>query len=295
MTKSAVISVCGRPNVGKSTLINSLVGEKISIVSDKPQTTRNRITAVIEYGDTQFVMMDTPGFHKPKNKLGQYMLNVVNNTAFDSDCIVLVVEPTEKIDAGEEELIRKIRTAGLPCILAVNKIDTVEKKDLLAVIARYNTLYPFEATIPISAKTGDGLKILLEEMDRFASESPHLFPEDMITDQPEKQICAEIIREKLLQCLEKEIPHGIAVEISRFKERDDGMIDLEAIIYCEKASHKGIIIGKNGSMLKKAGSLARADIERFLDCKVNLQTWVKVKENWRDSDILLSNFGFTED
>ena len=295
MTKSAVISVCGRPNVGKSTLINSLVGEKISIVSDKPQTTRNRITAVIEYGDTQFVMMDTPGFHKPKNKLGQYMLNVVNNTAFDSDCIVLVVEPTEKIDAGEEELIRKIRTAGLPCILAVNKIDTVEKKDLLAVIARYNTLYSFEATIPISAKTGDGLKILLEEMDRFASESPHLFPEDMITDQPEKQICAEMIREKLLQCLEKEIPHGIAVEISRFKERDDGMIDLEAIIYCEKASHKGIIIGKNGSMLKKAGSLARADIERFLDCKVNLQTWVKVKENWRDSDILLSNFGFTED
>ena len=295
MTKSAVISVCGRPNVGKSTLINSLVGEKISIVSDKPQTTRNRITAVIEYGDTQFVMMDTPGFHKPKNKLGQYMLNVVNNTAFDSDCIVLVVEPTEKIDAGEEELIRKIRTAGLPCILAVNKIDTVEKKDLLAVIARYNTLYPFEATIPISAKTGDGLKILLEEMDRFASESPHLFPEDMITDQPDKQICAEMIREKLLQCLEKEIPHGIAVEISRFKERDDGMIDLEAIIYCEKASHKGIIIGKNGSMLKKAGSLARADIERFLDCKVNLQTWVKVKENWRDSDILLSNFGFTED
>ena len=295
MTKSAVISVCGRPNVGKSTLINSLVGEKISIVSDKPQTTRNRITAVIEYGDTQFVMMDTPGFHKPKNKLGQYMLNVVNNTAFDSDCIVLVVEPTEKIDAGEEELIRKIRTAGLPCILAVNKIDTVEKKDLLAVIARYNTLYSFEATIPISAKTGDGLKILLEEMDRFASESPHLFPEDMITDQPEKQICAEMIREKLLQCLEKEIPHGIAVEISRFKERDDGMIDLEAIIYCEKASHKGIIIGKNGSMLKKAVSLARADIERFLDCKVNLQTWVKVKENWRDSDILLSNFGFTED
>ena len=259
MTKSAVISVCGRPNVGKSTLINSLVGEKISIVSDKPQTTRNRITAVIEYGDTQFVMMDTPGFHKPKNKLGQYMLNVVNNTAFDSDCIVLVVEPTEKIDAGEEELIRKIRTAGLPCILAVNKIDTVEKKDLLAVIARYNTLYSFESTIPISAKTGDGLKILLEEMDRFASESPHLFPEDMITDQPEKQICAEMIREKLLQCLEKEIPHGIAVEISRFKERDDGMIDLEAIIYCEKASHKGIIIGKQGKALKKVSIIFGVD------------------------------------
>ena len=295
MTKSAIISVCGSTNVGKSTLINKLVGEKISIVSDKPQTTRNRITAVIEHGETQFVLMDTPGFHKPKNKLGQYMINVVNNTAFDADCIILVVEPTEKIDGGEEELIRKIRTSGLHCILAVNKIDLVEKKDLLGIISRYNSLFSFGATVPLSAKTGDGLEVLLDEMEHFASDSPHLFPEDMITDQPEKQICAEMIREKLLQCLDKEIPHGIAVEISRFKERDNGIIDLEAVIYCEKASHKGIIIGKNGAMLKKVGSLARADMERLLDCKVNLQTWVKVKENWRDSDILLSNFGFTED
>ena len=295
MTKSAILSVCGRPNVGKSTLINALVGEKISIVSDKPQTTRNRITAVIEHGETQFILMDMPGFHKPKNKLGQYMVNVVNNTAFDADCIILVAEPTVRIDAGEEELIRKIRSSGLPCILALNKIDLTEKNDLLGVIARYNSLYPFDAIIPLSAKTGDGLDLLLEEMERYASESPHLFPDDMITDQPEKQICAEMIREKLLQCLEREIPHGIAVEISRFKERESGIVDLEAIIYCEKSSHKGIIIGKNGAMLKRVGSLARTEIEHLLDCRVNLQTWVKVKENWRDSDILLSNFGFTED
>jgi GTP-binding protein Era len=295
MTKSAILSVCGRPNVCKSTLINALVGEKISIVSDKPQTTRNRITAVVDHGETQFIMMDMPGFHKPKNKLGQYMANVINNTAFDVDCIILVAEPTEIIDSGEAELIRKIQASGLPCILALNKIDLIDKKDLLSVIARYSSVYPFDAVVPLSAKTGDGLAILLDEMERFADESPHLFPDDMITDQPEKQICAEMIREKILQCLDKEIPHGIAVEISRFKERESGMVDLEAVIYCEKSSHKGIIIGKNGSMLKKIGSLARADIEHLLSCRVNLQTWVKVKENWRDSDILLSNFGFTED
>ena len=294
MTKSAVISVCGRANVGKSTLMNRLVGEKISIVSDKPQTTRTRITGVVTRGDTQFVLLDTPGFHKPKNKLGNYMMEVINNTVFDADCVLLLVEPVASIGPQEEELISRIKSSGLPCILVINKIDTVEKDRVLEVIGSYSRRFRFYAVVPISAERSDGLEILMEELEKFAVEGPHFFPDDMITDQPERQICAEIVREKMLNCLDKEIPHGTAVEISSFTELENGSVELEAVIYCEKASHKGIIIGKNGNMLKKIGSLARTDMEELLGCKVMLRTWVKVKENWRNSDLMLSNFGFKE-
>ncbi len=295
MTKSAMITICGRPNVGKSTLTNSLVGEKVAIVSDKPQTTRNRITAIIERGETQFVLMDTPGFHKPRTKLGDYMVNVVRESVADVDLVLLIVEPVAAIGPQEQSLIERIKESNVPAILLINKIDTVEKTKLLEVIAVYSSAFDFDAVIPISAKNGDGLEELLEEMDKYACEGPHLFPDDMITDQPERQICAELLREKLLKSLDKEIPHGTAVEINRFKERDDGVVEIDAIIYCEKESHKGIIIGKKGAMLKKIGMLARDDMEKFLDAKVFLQTWVKVKDNWRDSEAFLRNFGFGND
>ena len=294
MTKSAMITVCGRPNVGKSTLTNALVGEKIAIVSDKPQTTRNRITAIVNRGDTQFVLMDTPGFHKPRNRLGDYMVNVVKESVADVDCVLLLVEPVAAIGPQEEALIERIEQTGAPAILVINKIDTVDKTRLLEVMALYHARHEFDAILPVSAKTGDGLDELMRELDKFASEGPHFFPDDMITDQPERQICAELVREKLLKCLDKEIPHGTAVEVTRFSEREDGIIDLEVTIYCEKDSHKGIIIGKKGAMLKKIGELARADIEAFMGTKVYLQTWVKVKENWRDSLAQLRNFGFSE-
>ena len=293
MTKSAMITICGRPNVGKSTLTNALVGEKIAIVSSKPQTTRNRIIGIVNQGDTQLVLLDTPGFIKPRNRLGDYMVNVVRESVADVDCVVFMVEPSVTPGPGELALIEKFN--GCPVILVINKIDTVEKDSLLAVISAYSSLYDFEAVIPVSAKNKDGLDILLEELDKFAVEGPHLFDDDMITDQPERQICAELIREKILRNLEKEIPHGTAVEIDRFSEREDGIIDIDATIYCEKNTHKGIIIGKNGSMLKKIGAEAREDIENLLDTKVFLQTWVKVKENWRDSEMLLKNFGFKEE
>ncbi len=294
MTKSAMITLCGRPNVGKSTLTNALVGEKVAIVSNKPQTTRNRITAIVNRGDTQFVLMDTPGFHKPRTRLGDYMVNVVKESVADVDCVLLLVEPVAAIGPQEEELIARIRQSGEPAILVINKIDTVDKTRLLEVMALYSQAYDFDAILPISASTGDGLEELMGELEKYAAEGPHFFPEDMITDQPERQICAELVREKLLQCLDKEIPHGTAVEVTRFSERDSGIIDLEVTIYCEKDSHKGIIIGKKGAMLKKIGELARQDIEEFMGAKVYLQTWVKVKENWRDSMAQLRNFGFTE-
>ena len=294
MTKSAMITLCGRPNVGKSTLTNALVGEKVAIVSNKPQTTRNRITAIVNRGDTQFVLMDTPGFHKPRTRLGDYMVNVVKESVADVDCVLLLVEPVAAIGPQEEELLSRIRQSGEPAILVINKIDTVDKTRLLEVMALYSQAYDFDAILPISAKTGDGLEELMAELEKYAAEGPHFFPEDMITDQPERQICAELVREKLLQCLDKEIPHGTAVEVTRFSERDSGIIDLEVTIYCEKDSHKGIIIGKKGAMLKKIGELARQDIEKFMGAKVYLQTWVKVKENWRDSMAQLRNFGFTE-
>ena len=294
ISKTAMITICGRPNVGKSTLTNALAGEKIAIVSNKPQTTRNRITAVCQRGETQFVFLDTPGFHKPRTRLGDYMVNVVRQSVADVDAVVLVVEPVASLGPQERELIASIKAANCPAVLAINKLDTVEPEKLLAVIALYSEAYAFNAIVPISAKTGDGVEELLKELDKFAVESPPLFPEGVTTDQPEKQVCAELIREKLLLNLEREVPHGTAVEITRFSERDDGIIDLEATIYCEKASHKGIIIGKHGAMLKKIGEDARKDIEEFMGTKVFLQTWVKVKEKWRDSNSLLRNFGYTD-
>ena len=294
MTKNAMITVAGRPNVGKSTLTNALVGEKVAIVSNKPQTTRNRITGIVARGDTQFVLMDTPGFHRARTRLGEYMDKVVRESVADVDAVLLVVEPIASIGRQEEELIAQIKASGIPAVLAVNKIDTVEKGELLAVIAAYAAAYEFDAIIPISAKTGDGLEELLAQLGKYAVEGPHLFPEDMYTDQPEKQLCAELVREKLLWKLDKEVPHGTAVEVTRFAEREDGVIEIDVTIYCEKSSHKGIIIGKKGEMLRTIGEMARKDMERLLDAKVYLQTWVRVKENWRDSQFLLRNFGFSE-
>ena len=293
-TRTVMATICGRPNVGKSTLTNALVGEKIAIVSDKPQTTRNRITAIVNRGDTQMILMDTPGFHKPRTRLGDYMVNVVKESVSDVDCVLLLVEPVAAIGPQEEALITRIEEQDLPAILVINKIDTVEKTRLLEVIACYAARHDFACILPVSAKTGEGLEELFAEIGRFAEEGPHLFPDDMITDQPERQICAELIREKMLLCLEKEIPHGTAVEITQFSERETGIIDMEATIYCEKDSHKGIIIGKKGTMLKKVGTLAREDMEEFLGTKVNLKTWVKVKDSWRDSLAQLRNFGYTE-
>lgn len=292
--KSAMITIAGRPNVGKSTLTNAIVGEKITIVSHKPQTTRNRICAIVNRKDCQLVFVDTPGFHKPRTKLGDYMVNVVKSSIADVDAVILMVEPIANVGIQEKELIGQIKAADVPCILVINKIDTVEKESLLSVIAAYQDEMDFEAVIPVSAKWHDGVAELLTECEKFAVEGPLFFPEDMVTDQPEKQVMAEIIREKLLWNLEREIPHGTAVEITKFSERDDGIIDLEATIYCEKASHKGIIIGKHGAMLKKIGEDARKDIEEFMGTKVFLQTWVKVKEKWRDSNSLLRNFGYTD-
>lgn len=295
MTKSAMITICGRPNVGKSTLTNALVGEKVAIVSPKPQTTRNRITAIVERGETQFVLLDTPGIHRPRTKLGDYMVNVVRESVADVDCVLMMVEPVASIGPQEEALIERLKETGSPAILVINKIDTVEKGHLLEVIALYSAAYDFDAVIPVSAKTGDGLNELLIEMEKYAEEGPHFFPDDMITDQPERQICAELVREKLLRCLDKEIPHGTAVEVTRFSERDDGVVEIDVTIYCEKDSHKGIVIGKKGAMLKKIGELARTDMEAFLGAKVFLQTWVKVKENWRDSMAQLRNFGYNNE
>jgi GTP-binding protein Era len=293
-TKTAIVTIAGRPNVGKSTLTNHLVGEKITIVSNKPQTTRNRICGILTQGNSQFVFVDTPGFHKPKTKLGDYMVNAVKDSIADVDLTVLVVEPIPSVGQQEQMLIEQMMARRTPAILAINKIDTVEKDKLLEVIAVYSETGAFDAIIPISAKTGDGVDVLLEKCSEYAIESPFLFPDDVTTDQPERQVMAEIIREKLLWNLEKEIPHGTAVEITTFTERDNGIIDIDATIYCEKASHKGIIIGKQGAMLKKISSMARADCEKFMGTKVYLTTWVKVKENWRDSDFLVRNFGYRE-
>lgn len=294
ITKSAMITLCGRPNVGKSTLTNALVGEKIAIVSNKPQTTRNRISAVVTRGNTQFVLMDTPGFHKPRTRLGDYMVNVVKESVADVDAVMLLVEPIANIGRQEEELIARLKETNVPAVLVINKIDTVEKSELLEVMAMYSQAHGFDAIIPISAKNNEGLDELMAQLDKYAVEGPQLFPDDMISDQPEKQICAELVREKLLLCLDKEIPHGTAIEVTKFSERENGIIDMDVTIFCEKASHKGIIIGKNGAMLRKIGEMARTDIEAFMGTKVFLQTWVKVKENWRDSMAQLRNFGYSE-
>ena len=289
-----MITICGRPNVGKSTLTNALVGEKIAIVSNKPQTTRNRISAIVTRGSTQFVLMDTPGFHKPRTRLGDYMVNVVKESVADVDAVMLLVEPIANIGRQEEELIARLKETNVPAVLVINKIDTVEKSELLEVMAKYSQAHSFDAIIPISAKNNEGLDELMEQLDNYAVDGPQLFPNDMISDQPEKQICAELVREKLLLCLDKEIPHGTAVEVTKFSERENGIIDMDVTIFCEKASHKGIIIGKQGAMLRKVGEMARTDIEAFMGTKVFLQTWVKVKENWRDSMAQLRNFGYSE-
>ena len=293
-TKTAMITIAGRPNVGKSTLTNFLVGEKIAIVSNKPQTTRNRICGIVTKGDTQFVFVDTPGFHKARTKLGDYMVNVTKSSIADVDMTIMMVEPIASIGPQEQGLIEQLKASRCPVVLAINKIDSVEKDILLEVIALYSQAADFAAIIPISAKTGDGVEELLKICQKYAIESPFLFPEDSTTDQPERQVMAEIIREKLLWTLDREVPHGTAVEITKFSERDNGIIDIDATIYCEKASHKGIIIGKQGAMLKKVSSMARADCEKFMGTRVYLTTWVKVKENWRDSDFLVRNFGYRE-
>ena len=297
ITKTAMLTVCGRPNVGKSSLTNALVGEKIAIVSNKPQTTRNRIYGVVNRGDTQFILLDTPGLHKARSRLGDYMVKVVRESLASVEAALLLVEPIPHVGEPEKILLQRIREEKLPCVLCINKIDTVERKDdLLAVIAAYSEVYPdFDAIIPISARTGDGLEDLLTQMQRYAVEGPQLFPAGMTTDQPDQQVCAEIIREKMLLCLDKEIPHGTAVEVTRFTEREDsGIIDLDVTIYCEKASHKGIIIGKHGDMLKRISTLARQDIEKFMGTKVYLETWVKVKENWRDNVNFIRSQGYNE-
>jgi len=295
INKTAMIAIVGRPNVGKSTLTNRLTGDKVAIVSPKPQTTRNRIFGVFAHNDTQMVLLDTPGFHKARTRLGDYMVGVVKDSVADVDAVALMVEPVDNIGTQEEMLIEHIRSTGAPAVLVINKIDEIRVDLALPIIERYAQRYDFDAIVPISAKNGSGLPELLETFEKYAKEGPQLFPDGMSTDQPERQIVAEIIREKLLICLDRELPHGTAVEITKFSEREeDEIIDVDATIYCEKASHKGMIIGKNGAMLKKIGRLAREDIERFMGAKVYLQSWVKVKENWRDNRTLMKNFGYVK-
>ena len=292
--KTAMITIAGRPNVGKSTLTNALVGEKIAIVSSKPQTTRNRIYGVVNKDDTQYIFLDTPGLHKARTRLGDYMVKVVKESVADVDAVCLLVEPIAKIGAPEQTLIDRLKEEKMPSVLVINKIDTIEKEALLEVMAVYSAAHEFDAIIPISAERKDGLEILMEQLAKYAVEGPQLFPDGMTTDQPEKQVVAEIVREKLLRNLDKEIPHGTAIEVTRFSERDSGIIDLDVTIYCEKSSHKGIIIGKNGAMLKRISTHAREDIERFMGAKVYMETWVKVKENWRDNLNYIRSFGYDE-
>ncbi len=295
ITKNAFVSIVGRPNVGKSSLLNKLIGEKIAAVSDKPQTTRTKITGVLTKDNVQYVFMDTPGFHKARNKLSEHMIKAVNESVSEIDLVMLVVDCTKKISEAEKELINSFKASRTPAILVINKIDLIENKnDLLLVIKNYSELYDFKAIIPVSALNEDGLDIILKELENNAEVGPHYFPDDMLTDQPEKVIAAEIIREKILNLMSEEIPHGVAVMIESMKEREDkDILDIEALIYCEKDSHKGMIIGKNGSMLKNVGSQAREELESFFRISVNLQCWVKVKESWRNREGIIKNFGLS--
>ncbi len=294
--KCGVVAIVGRPNVGKSTLTNALVGEKIAIVSPKPQTTRNRITGVVNRPWGQMVLLDTPGLHRSHNKLDEYMTQTIRHSVADVDGALLLVEPVAKIGEAEAELIERIESLNVPAALVINKIDTVKKEELLAVMAAYAKAHKWDAVLPISAREGEGLEELLDVAQSWLPTGPALFPEDMTTDQPERQVCAEILREKLLLCLDKEVPHGTAVELTRFAQRDrDDVIEVQATIYCERESHKGIIIGKGGAMLKRVSTLARQDMERFMGEKIFLETWVKVKENWRASDVQVRNFGYREE
>lgn len=291
--KSLFAAIVGRPNAGKSSLLNRVLGQKIAIVSNKPQTTRTRIMGVLTEGENQYVFIDTPGFHKPRNTLGENMIKAVTGGMEDVDVCVLVADCQEEPSKIEEELIKKFISKKLPAILVLNKIDLLkDKSELLQVIMRYSAMYNFSAVIPLSAKRGDGIDSFFEELNAFLVEGYHMFESDTLTDQPERVIASEMIREKLLYLLDKEIPHGIAVVIERFSEREeDGILDVEATIFCEKESHKGIIIGKKGATLKKVGTNARQDMEDFFGCKVNLQCWVKVKEDWRNRGGIIHNFG----
>lgn len=291
--KTAFIAIVGCPNVGKSSILNKLLGEKIAIVSDKPQTTRTRIMGVLTTDETQLVFTDTPGFHRPKTKLGEKMIKAVDETISGVDACLFVVEPKGELRPTEEELLKKFAQQKARVVLAINKVDTIpDKEDLMKRILEFSQLYNFEAIVPVSAVKGDNMEPLLDELMKLAEPGYHFFPEDTLTDQPERVLAAEMIREKLLRNLDKEIPHGTAVSIERMQERDDAeIIDIEAIIYCEKESHKGIIIGKKGDMLKRISTRAREDMERFFDCKVNLKCWVKVKEDWRNREGLIHNFG----
>lgn len=293
--KSAFIAIVGRPNVGKSSILNRLLGTKIAIVSSKPQTTRNRITGVLTEGEYQLVFFDTPGMHKPKNSLGKYMVRSVNESLGGVDCCMLVVEADKSPVQTELDFIDKFKALGMPAILVINKIDMIKDKEILMKqILEYSKLYDFEAIVPVSASDGNGMNELLEELKKQASEGGHFFEDDTLTDQPERVIASEIIREKILRLCNAEIPHGTAVVIEKMKTRDNGILDIDATIFCEKESHKRILIGKNGAMLKKISTFARQDMERFFDCKVFLQVWIKVKEDWRNRAQLLQNFGFDE-
>ena len=293
--KSAFIAIVGRPNVGKSSILNRLMGQKIAIVSSKPQTTRNRITGVLTQGEYQLVFFDTPGMHKPKNSLGKYMVRSVNESVGGVDCCMLVVEADKSPVQTELDFIDKFKALGMPAILVINKIDMIKDKEILMKqILEYSKLYDFEAIVPVSASDGNGMNELLEELKKQASEGGHFFEDDTLTDQPERVIASEIIREKILRLCDAEIPHGTAVVIEKMKTRENGILDIDATIFCEKESHKRILIGKNGAMLKKISTFARQDMERFFDCKVFLQVWIKVKEDWRNRAQLLQNFGFDE-
>ncbi len=293
-TKTAFVAIVGRPNVGKSSLLNALIGEKVAIVSNKPQTTRTRITGVLTRENTQFVFIDTPGLHKPRTKLSEYMVKQVNESVADVDVAVLVVEPAGEIQKAEQELMASFQAQRIPAILAINKIDTLDLREkLMPRILAFSQAHPFEAVVPISALKWDGVDAVLDELEKFAAPSPFFFDEDTLTDQPERVIVAEIVREKLLKNMYDEIPHGVAVTVERMHEREEQqLIDIEVQIYCEKESHKGMIIGKGGGMLKRVASQAREDIEHFLRCKVNLKCWVKVREDWRNRENVIRSFGF---
>ncbi len=296
-TKSAFLSIVGKPNVGKSSIMNAMLGQKVAIVSPKPQTTRTRIMGVLTQGETQLVFIDTPGLHKPRTRLGDYMVKTVSESVSGVDACLLVVEPEGELTESELSLIQNFKKNHMPAILAINKIDLLANKEaLLSRILQFSSLYEFDAVVPVSALKGSGMDELIAELKKHAAPGPHFFDDDALTDMPEKVLAGEIIREKLLELLDKEIPHGVAVSVETMREREDGsgITDIEAIIYCEKQSHKGIIIGKQGAMLKAVGSKARADMERFFDCKINLQCWVKVKEDWRNRQGLLRSFGYNE-
>ncbi len=290
--KSGFVSVIGRPNVGKSTLLNTVTGQKIAIMSDKPQTTRNTIRGVITNKECQLILIDTPGIHKPKTKLGEYMVNVAADTIKEVDLVLFLVEANVQPGAQDINIIEQLKQVKTPVFLILNKVDLINKEKLLAIIDSYSKLMNFKAIIPISALKNDGIDIILKEALDYIPEGPQFFSEDMLTDQPEKVIAAEMIREKVLLNLDDEVPHGVGVEVTSFKERNDGLINIQATIYCEKSSHKGIIIGKQGTMLKKIGSAARYEIERLLDTKIFLELWVKVKPDWRNSDNMLKTLGY---